>query len=363
MKNTNQGVGDLGQHWTPKQIVEKMISMKRNNGLTLEPSAGSGRFVEALDDCVAIEIDESVIPVELKHKYVVSNFFEVSTFDVRADTIIGNPPYVAGRLLTEEWFAGWRGCLPRTANAYLHFIDKCVDHLEPNGELIFIVPSTMFSDTSRGKELRKRMVETGAFTDAIFLNETLEWENAAVDTLIFRWQKGAKQKKIKTNRGPKTLFESGGFTWLIDYEPSGTLGEWFKATVGSAPLRTAIENPKNGVPYAKEGKFVQVDESQRKKWPRVHDTKEGPKIFFISGPIRRWPVFSYGTTSKHLDHALLPKKSFDAKSVVPVLNEWFQANGEELGLIKGGRWGCGVKQIENCPIDAKLLAALEKAEQ
>lgn len=236
-------------------------------------------------------------------------------------------------------------------------IDKCINHLEDGGELIFIVPSSLFADASRGKELRRKMVKLGAFTDVIFCHGQVDWETAAVDTLIFRWERGAVQKKVQTNLGPRAFFESNGFTWLVDFEPVGTLGEWFKATVGSAPSRLAVENGGSGK-YFKEGKFISIDESDRSSWPRVHDTPEGPKLFFVGGPIRRWPVFFNGTTGKHLDNALLPKKKLNTASAAIVLNEWFKANGEMLGLIKGGRWTCGVKQIENCPIDTTLLRDL-----
>lgn len=359
MQNNKQNIGDLGQHWTPTTIVDLMISLKKNNGLTLEPSAGSGRFCEKITDATCVEIDNSVIPPHLAHQYVVANFFDVST-DQKFDTVIGNPPYVAGKLLTPEWFGSWTGILPRTANAYLHFIEKSICHMKDRAELIFIVPSTLFSDTSRGNILRKKMVAEGAFTDVIFCHELVEWENAAVDTIIFRWEKGATQCPVKTNIGQKNLFESNGFTWLIDFNPCGTLGEWFKATVGSAPTKAAVTSLIGTVPYLKEGKEIMVDETDIDIWPRVHHTPFGPKIFFGGGPTRRWPVFFKGTSRTHLDHALLPKKEIDVVKCAEILNMWFKTNGEKLGLIKGGRWGCGVKQFENCPIDEQLFNQLTK---
>jgi hypothetical protein len=201
------------------------------------------------------------------------------------------------------------------------------------------------------------MLSLGAFTDVIFCHEQVEWENAAVDTLIFRWQKGLKQKKVKTNLGDKILFESNGFTWLIDFIPAGTMGEWFKATVGSAPLRAAVE-AKRGGEYIKEGKIVLIEETECDKWPRVHHTPVGDKLFYVGGPIRRWPVFFSGTSGKHLDNALLPKHKIDIVMGAALLNEWFKANGEALSLIKGGRWICGVKQFENCPITEEMKEAL-----
>jgi hypothetical protein len=140
MKNNKQSIGDLGQHWTPNEIVDKMISLKRNTGKTLEPSAGSGRFVNKIKDITAIEIDKNVVPSDLLSVYNIINFFDYPEYH-KFDTVIGNPPYVAGNLLLIEWFSNWKGVCPRTANSYLHFIDKCINHLSENGEIIFIIPS------------------------------------------------------------------------------------------------------------------------------------------------------------------------------------------------------------------------------
>jgi hypothetical protein len=351
MKNNKQSIGDLGQHWTPNEIVDKMISLKRNTGKTLEPSAGSGRFVNKIKDITAIEIDKNVVPSDLLSVYNIINFFDYPEYH-KFDTVIGNPPYVAGNLLLIEWFSNWKGVCPRTANSYLHFIDKCINHLSENGEIIFIIPSTFFSDTSRGKELRKKMVKLGAFTDVFYCSD-VKWEKASIDTLIFRWEKGLKQDTVLTNRGNKTLFESNGFIWLIDFEPISSMNEWFKPTVGSVPSRIAIET---GGPtkYFCNGQMIGVDESNKKTWSRVHDTKYGPKIFFNGGPCRRWPMIYSGNYDKHLNHVLLPKKELNIEIIESALNDWFKKNGEKLGLIKGGRWSCGIGQIDNCPIDKEL---------
>jgi adenine-specific DNA-methyltransferase len=136
MKNKNQQCGDLGQHWTPVDVASTMISLMKNSGTILEPSAGSGRFVELLNfkKLTALEIDERVIPKHLMSKYIIDNFFNFPETK-KFNTIIGNPPYVAGKLLTSDWFNNWKGILPRTANAYLHFIDKCINHLEQIKEI------------------------------------------------------------------------------------------------------------------------------------------------------------------------------------------------------------------------------------
>lgn len=357
MKNNNQKIGDLGQHWTPPEIVDKMISLIRNNGSILEPSAGIGKFVEKLPKCTALEIDEELIPSN-NSSYININFFDFSISE-KFDTIIGNPPYVAGRLLEEEWFSSWKGKIPKTANSYLHFIEKSLYHLNNNGELIFIVPSTLFSATSRGKKLRKRMMQEGSFTH-VFYHFDLKWDNAAIETLIFRWQKDLFKKNVVVDGVTKNIVENDGFIWLLDYEPVGKIGDFFDVKVGSAPLNSEIdkENCKKYDYYFKEGKLLKICEDQRDKWPRVRDTEKNEKIFFNGGPIRRWPVFYTGNYSKHLDHVLIPKNDMDTHKVSKVFNAWFQKNGENLTLIKGGRWAVGIKQFESFPINKFLLNIL-----
>jgi tRNA1(Val) A37 N6-methylase TrmN6 len=63
--------------------------------------------------------------------------------------VIGNPPYVRYRdigaatrkLLRQDGF-------DERSNLYLFFIEKCVRHLAPGGELIFITPRDFLKATS-----------------------------------------------------------------------------------------------------------------------------------------------------------------------------------------------------------------------
>jgi hypothetical protein len=103
-----------------------------------------------------------------------------------------------------------------------------------------------------------------------------------------------------------------------------------------------------------------VDETNVKSWPRPRLTPEQDKIFFIGGPTRKDPRFFFGRSPRHMDYALLPKASIDCKKAADVINTWFSDKGTLLGLIIGGRWNAGVKQLENCPIDAELKENLSE---
>jgi hypothetical protein len=357
MKNTKQSYGDLGQHWTPYDTAKMMVSLKQNSGAVLEPSSGAGHFLRLLPDALGVEIDESVIPSDLLDRVIVGSFFDLPTTE-KFLTCIGNPPYVNGKLITKEWFGEWIPRLPTTANAYLHFIDKCLDHLEFNGELIFIVPAGLLSDTSKGATLRQRMVKEGAFTH-IYNTCGVEWDTAAVDTIIFRWVKGARQESVLVESGERrTLVERNGFLWLVPFNAVGFFGDFFKATVGAAPHALAIKNALPSDPvYFQGGNEIHVSEHDMyKPWPRPRLTPEIDKILFLGGPTRKRTKFRYSTASRHLDYALLPIIStVDCRKLPQKMDMWFDRYGVELGLIKAGRWSIGVKQFENCPFDQDML--------
>lgn len=360
MKNKKQFAGDLGQHWTPENMVRHMVALMKNKGAILEPSAGSGRFMAALPEAVGVEIDESVVPAELADRYVIQSFFDFDqNGEFKFDTVIGNPPYVNGKLLSPEWFGTWKPNIPITANAYLHFIEKSIIHLADHGELIFIVPSTLFSETSKGSKLREQMCKLGAFTDVIFADKLVEWDTAAVSTIVFRWEKDAEQGPVKTNRGNKTLVEKDGFIWLIDFEPAGFFGDFFKATVGAAPSSEAMKSG-FGTEYIRNGQPMLIDESNIDNWPRKRITNSDPKILFLGGPTRKTARFFPSSTDRHIDHALLPRKAMNVEVVAKLIDSWFHKNAEGLDLMDDGRWAIGVKQFEKCPIDRTLKLALKK---
>ena len=129
MINKKQKLGDLGQHWTPNSIVDFMWGLVSNkNGRILEPSSGNGAFVKKLIDVksqfTAVEFDKSVIPSNLSSYYDNIDFFSYDK-DQKFDVVIGNPPYVNGKLIDTRTknILGSKFC-SATANLYLHFIEK-----------------------------------------------------------------------------------------------------------------------------------------------------------------------------------------------------------------------------------------------
>jgi len=129
-------IARYGQVFTPAAIVGRMLALSRNigrnKGRVLDPASGDGAFSARIPGCVAIELDAAHCPPGALN----IDFFAYPESEKFA-TVIGNPPYVKARdILPETAVRLGSSLLDGHANLYLHFIEKCVRHLQPGGELI-----------------------------------------------------------------------------------------------------------------------------------------------------------------------------------------------------------------------------------
>lgn len=162
--NDSKGIR-LGQFFTPPAIVDCMLQLVRNRGRVLEPACGDGAFLAHFPGAVGIEIDPDFAPPGAR----VMDFFALPE-DERFATIIGNPPYVRYQDIPRTTRALTRqSALDGRANLYLFFIEKCLRHLAPGGELIFITPRDLLKATS-AIPLNRLIHEAGTITDFIDLD-------------------------------------------------------------------------------------------------------------------------------------------------------------------------------------------------
>lgn len=185
-------VASLGQVFTPDAVVRAMLALRRNRGRVLEPACGDGAFIAHLADAVGIEIDPDHCPPGALNL----DFFGYPDAE-KFDTVIGNPPYVRFQDIAPET----RKRLPRRifdarSNLYLFFIEKCLRHLAPGGELIFITPRDFLKATSAVR-LNRLMFETGTITDAIELGDARVFEGAIPNCLIWRFEKGCFERAMR----------------------------------------------------------------------------------------------------------------------------------------------------------------------
>ena len=196
----------LGQFWTPLNIIEQMLELRCNFGNVLEPSVGSGAIYQHLPSAVGIEIDPKFGSSEI----IIMDFFDLPSNAVKFNTIIGNPPYVR-----------FQDILPSTkqklnmqmfnasSNLYLFFIEKCIRHLKRHGELIFIVPRDFLKATS-ARKLNEFIFEQGTITDFIdFGGDVKIFEDASPSCCIFRFEKDNFARKTLFVDKTNELFSGG----------------------------------------------------------------------------------------------------------------------------------------------------------
>ena len=189
-------VAALGQIFTPEAVVRAMLALRRNHGRVLEPSCGDGAFLRHLPGAVGLELDPDHCPPGAK----AIDFFAYPERE-QFDTIIGNPPYVRFQDIPASTQAlsargHYGACLDKRANLYLFFIDKCLRHLKPGGELIFITPRDFLKATSAVK-LNRLLFEAGSITDAIELGDARVFPDAVPNCLIWRFEKGCSARSLR----------------------------------------------------------------------------------------------------------------------------------------------------------------------
>jgi len=175
------------QFFTPPDVVKMMLDLRKNTGTALEPSCGNGAFSNQIQDITAIEIDSNVSPSNA----LVMDFFAFPV-NHKYPCIISNPPYLSHKSIPEptrnlSMFKQLESRLGGLANLYSYFILKSFLHLEPHGELIFVVPEEVFRTTSNFK-LFDYLHKHGTFTDILRFKKT-PFKEVSQDVLIFRFER------------------------------------------------------------------------------------------------------------------------------------------------------------------------------
>lgn len=207
-------VTQLGQVFTPARIVQTMLDLRQRHGRTLEPACGDGAFLARLPGAVGIELD----PRHAPQQAWVGDFFaypESESFE----TIIGNPPYVRFQDIAPDT----RTRLPQDgfdgrSNLYLFFIDKCLRHLVPGGELIFITPRDFLKATS-ACSLNRRLFALGTITHAIELGDKRSFSDALPNCLIWRFERDNFSRRT-------ALLDAGNFSSLDAALDAAAAGRW-----------------------------------------------------------------------------------------------------------------------------------------
>lgn len=218
----------LGQYFTTheslKEHVFRLIQNKPSR--ILEPSMGRGDLIAHIQgkmvtnfDCYEIDREIELLPGINKECIVYGDFLK-QTVNKKYSTIIGNPPYVK----------------TQKGNLYIDFIDRCVELLEDNGELIFIVPSDFVKLTSSSRVIQN-MMDLGCFTDIVHPHNEHLFEGASIDVIVFRYCKNTSlPKRVMYNDEEKQVRNHDGIltfsTTLSDSCHEETFATYFDVYVG-----------------------------------------------------------------------------------------------------------------------------------
>lgn len=324
----------LGQVFTPLNIVKKMVNLITfiNPNLVLEPSSGTGNFyfelIKKYDNVIGVEIDQNIA-----HKgALVKSYFETK---FKADVIIGNPPYVEFKNIYQK---PQSNILVHKPNLFHFFLQKALDDLNDNGELIWIVSSSIFTNSS-AKELNKKIFHDFSITYWEQMPENI-WQNAAVPTAIVKIvkQKNHPQKLDYFLSNGKIIFGNRVMSIAdVVIKVGGASG--FKNNLSSGPIDlvdSQTERTKQTIKITYEPK----------KW--IRPVPKAPKNFkymiFVNTKTRnKHPFYMLENLKQnefiHYDAAVLAIYTFsninETKDLMDKLNNF---DWEKAGIKKDGRF-------------------------
>ncbi len=370
MTHSTHDVSTLGQVFTPLAIVERMLALIRNKGRRLDPASGDGAFSSRLNRCVAIELD----PRHCQAGTFNMDFFAYPDSE-QFDTVIGNPPYVKARDIQPATALRLSSqLLDGHANLYYHFIEKCVRHLKPGGELIFITPRDFLKATGAGR-LNTWLHDHGGFTDLIELGDAKIFHGALPNCIVWRYEKGNLTRRLGDGRrmrlaGGQLMFTHGiysvplaGVFSVKVGAVSGADAIFANAELGNADfvcsrtaqtgeLRRMIFDTPAPLPWLEQFKqrllarrVARFDERNWWKWGRRHHVSEAPRIY-VNGKTRHATPFFLNACNNYDGAvlALFPQRAdADLVQLAGLLNE---VNWAELGFVCDGRFLFSQRSLE-----------------
>ncbi len=370
-------VANYGQVFTPPEIVARMLALRRNSGRVLDPACGDGAFSSRVPGCVAIELDSAHCPSAALNL----DFFAYPEAE-RFATIIGNPPYVKARdILPQTQARLGSQLLDGHANLYLHFIEKCVRHLEPGGELILITPRDFLKATGAAR-LNAWLHDQGTISDFEDLGDAKIFAGATPNCAIWRFEKGNASHRLRDGRrmvlaGGQLMFPRGiysvpfnsvffvkvggvsGADDIFTNEALGNADFVCSKTAQSGQTRRMIFDV--SLPYLEQFKerllarrVAKFDESNWWKWGRRHHVSEAPRIYVNHKTRRERPFFIHPCTNYDgsilalFPHRRPPSGGFhiastDFSRLTAMLND---VDWAELGFVCDGRYLFSQRSLE-----------------
>jgi len=399
---SSHDVAGLGQVFTPPAVVEVMLELVRNRGRVLEPACGAGVFLQHFPFAVGIEIDPRHAPPGAR----VMDFFELAEGESFA-TIIGNPPYVRYQdisLLTHKRIR--RSRLDGRSNLYLFFIEKCLRHLAPRGELIFITPRDFVKATS-AVPLNRLLYAAGTITDFIELGDSRLFAGATPNCAIWRFERDCFSRRTRyaalllsdgisglqrlqwqsrnfVESGGHLLFtrddyplcladiafvKVGGVSGADDLYVSNEFGNRdfvCSSTIATGKPRRMLWCEPGGAPPAvllsHKGRLISrrirpFDESNWWHWGRGYYQSSRPRVYVNHKTRRLQPFFVH--PCEHYDGSVLAVFPHDPAADVHRLAEALnRVDWQDLGFVCDGRFLFTQRSLEQVPLPETFRAFL-----
>lgn len=380
-------VETLGQVFTPPQVVQLMLDLRQRAGRVLEPSVGDGAFYRPLRAqgalVTGIEIDDRVAP----EGATIMDFFDLPLSE-RFDSIIGNPPYVR----FQDIPAATKEKLDMTlfdqrSNLFLFFIEKCIRHLNPGGELIFIVPRE-FSKLTAARKLNHWLAQEGSITHFIETGDSRIFKGATPNCVIFRFEKGRKDAQMADGR---YFGEHQGQLLFMHTAPASalSLSELFTVKVGAVSGADPIFAHPEGIPFvcSHTGRTGETrcmiynqehphlaqhkatllargirafDETNWWQWGRSYPEISGPRIYVNGKTRQEAPFFLHECQA--FDGAVLalfPRHPMSADQLAQCVSMLNRVDWAEQGFRCDGRYLFTQRSLQNCRLPAAFSRFLK----
>ena len=247
-----------GIFFTPKNTIKTILSelKKYTENITtiLEPSCGSGQFINELKSLkgikdvkiqiTGIEYNKTIYDTVKKYQnnkidIIHDDYLNHNFNDNKYDLIIGNPPYFVMKKpdVNIEYNNYYEG----RPNIFILFIIKSLHLLNNNGILSFVLPKN-FLNCSYYDKTRKYIYNNYNIINIINCNDN--YIETKQDTIIFTLQKVNHITKIITTNNNNYCLQKNGFYIFNNpkklskikklYENSKSLNELgFKVSVGN----------------------------------------------------------------------------------------------------------------------------------
>lgn len=368
-------VKTLGQVFTPPHIVKQMYALRRNEGSILEPSCGLGAFTHdfpnAAHRAIAIELDKSKAP----NYSIIDDFFNYELSN-KFNTIIGNPPYVKfGDIKESTKQLLDLSLFDKRTNLYMFFIKKCIDHLEPHGELIFITPKEFLKSTNCLR-LNQYIYERGTITDLIDFGDEVIFPTYSPNCIVFRFEKDNFTRTTNAslsfqNMNGQLIFTSGNNTINFNdiffvkvgavsgadsvyVNPKGNKFFVTSKTLETGKTKRAYYDIKNSYLLSHKEELLNrrirtFDDSNWWEWGRNLYDSPMPRIYVNCKTRRDNPFFTH--KCRNYMGSILGvffKNNENNSRIQEAINDLNNVDWEDLGFKTGGRFIFSQRSLENC---------------